>query len=498
MPGNKQRAVAGVATRGVLWLTGAKFYFMLTGVALLLALPAFFKKFHPAGHVEIYGDYRTVIGLVNWFNMVLIGGTIQVVAKFVSEAPGRTDAVKWTTLRIQTVLGGGLTLLLFLGAGFLARHAYGDEDLAPYLRLAAPVVLLYSFYAVVIGCMNGLKRFKHQALMDIAFATLKVGLTIGLVAAGLAISGAIGAFVATAAVMLGVSWVILGREGGAGTVTWREVLSFEWKTLVYAFLLNGMLQIDVQILKAMAPERLGDSSLQTGIYAAALQIGQLPYVATLSVAFVIFPLISQATFTRDRDRTRDYIRTTNRYSHLMLAALATALACNAGGILALVYPEEYLAGAPMLATLAVGYAFLAAAVIGASILTASGRPLESVGIFALTLAASAILNALLVPLLGGLGAARASVAAMALGYLGATALTWRRFQVAIPLATLLRIAIAAALTWGLGAYVIPEGGKLLTLVRGTVQFGFFWVVLIAMRELTKKDLEGLKATLRGG
>jgi len=318
------------------------------------------------------------------------------------------------------------------------------------------------------------------------------------VAAGLAISGAIGAFVATAAVMLGVSWVILGREGGAGTVTWREVLSFEWKTLVYAFLLNGMLQIDVQILKAMAPERLGDSSLQTGIYAAALQIGQLPYVATLSVAFVIFPLISQATFTRDRDRTRDYIRTTNRYSHLMLAALATALACNAGGILALVYPEEYLAGAPMLATLAVGYAFLAAAVIGASILTASGRPLESVGIFALTLAASAILNALLVPLLGGLGAARASVAAMALGYLGATALTWRRFQVAIPLATLLRIAIAAALTWGLGAYVIPEGGKLLTLVRGTVQFGFFWVVLIAMRELTKKDLEGLKATLRGG
>ena len=495
MPGSKGASDARVATGGVLWLTAAKFYFMLTGVALLLALPAFFKKFHPDGHVELYGDYRTVIGLVNWCNMVLIGGTIQAVSKFVSEAPGRTDSVKWQTLRIQTILGGGLTLLILLGAGPLAEGYYGDAALAPHLRLAAPVVLLYAWYAAVIGCMNGLKRFKHQALMDIGFATLKVGLTIGLVAAGFAIAGAVGAFVITAAVMLVVSWFLLGREDGEARVSWRQILSFEGQTLVYAFLLNGVLQIDVQILKALAPEALGDSSLQTGIYAAALQIGQLPYVATLSVAFVIFPLISRSTFTEDRAKTRDYVATTNRYSFLLLAALATALACNAGGVLGLVYPTEYLPGAAMLATLAVGYALLAAAVINASVLTASGRPALAVALFGITLGISAALNVLLVPRFGGLGAARAAAGAMAVGFLIAAVLMKRRFGVFVAPATLLRIAIAAAATWALGL-VIPEGGKVMTLVRGSLQFGFFWVVLIASRELTKADLGALRKARR--
>ncbi len=489
MPGSDAR----VATGGVLWLTAAKFYFMLTGVALLLALPAFFKKFHPHGHVELYGDYRTVIGLVNWCNMVLIGGTIQAVSKFVSEVPGRTDSVKWQTLWIQTILGGGLTLLILLGAGLIARWFYNDESLAPYLRLAGPVVLLYAWYATVIGCMNGLKRFRDQALMDIAFATLKVGLTIGLVAGGFAIAGAVGAFVVTAAVMLVVSWFVLGREGGEALVSWREILSFEGKTLVYAFLLNGVLQIDVQILKAFAPESLGDSSLQTGIYAAALQIGQLPYVATLSVAFVIFPLISRSTFTKDRIRTCEYVRTTNRYSFLLLGALATALACNARGVLGLVYPPEYLAGAPMLAILAVGYALLAAAVINTNILTASGRPVLAVVLFAVTLGVSTLLNVLLVPRLGGLGAACAAACAMAVGFLIAAALTWRRFQVFVAPATLARIGLAAAITWALGAYLIPEGGKVMTLVRGTLQFSAFWVVLVGTRELTKKVLASLRS-----
>ena len=492
MPGNDAR----VATGGVLWLTAAKFYFMLTGVALLLALPAFFKKFHPEGHVELYGDYRTVIGLVNWCNMVLIGGTIQAVSKFVSEVPGRTNSVKWQTLRIQTILGGGLTLSILLGAGFIARWFYDDDSLAPYLRLAGPVVLLYAWYAVVIGCMNGLKRFRHQALMDIAFATLKVGLTIALVAGGFAISGAVGAFVITAAVMLVVSWFLLGREGGNVQVSWRDILSFEGKTLVYAFLLNGVLQIDVQILKAFAPAQLGDSSLQTGIYAAALQIGQLPYVATLSIAFVIFPLISRSTFNDDKGRTRDYIRTTNRYSFLLLGALATALACNAKGILGLVYPPEYLAGAPMLALLGAGYALLAAAVINASILTASGRPALAVALFAVTLGVSALLNVVLVPRLGGLGAAYAASAAMAVGFVIAAWLTWRRFQVFVGPATLVRLAVAIAGAWALGL-VIPEGGKIMTLLRGALQFGAFWAVLVATRELTKSDLAGLLAARRG-
>ena len=477
MPGTQKNETGS----GLLWLTAAKFYFMLTGMALLIALPAFFKKFYPDQHLELYGDFRTVMGLINWVNMVLIGGTIQAVSKFVSEVPGRTDAVKFTTLKLQAVLAGAILLVFVFGADFLATHFYRDPTLAFYLRLAAPIVPIYAFYAVLIGCLNGLGRFKHQALMDMTFATLKVGLTVGLVALGFAISGAIGAFLLTAAILLVISWLLLGREGQGGSADWRAILAFQGQTLLFAFILNGLMQVDLQVLKAFAPAALGDSSAQAGIYAAALQIGQLPYVATISVAFVIFPMVSKSTFNQDAALTRSYIATTLRYSLLLLAAMASVLASNAGGLLSLVYPSEYGTGALILAVLAGAYAFFAGAVILSSIFTASGRPLLSIAIFSLGLGAAILGCRLLVPLHGGLGAALGSLGGMALAFLVATAASLKLFGVFCPLRSLLRLLLGLAAVAAIH-FVWPEGGRLLLVPRALVQMLAFGAVLYVAGE----------------
>lgn len=480
MPGKSESGERQTA-RGVLWLTAAKFYFMFTGIALILALPAFFKKFYPDGHVELYGDFRTVMGLVNWLNMVLIGGTIQTVSKFVSEAPGRTGSVKLTTLKVQLLVGGFCMAFLFFGSSFLAESFYKDATLAGYLRLASPIVLIYGFYAVIIGCMNGLGRFKHQAMMDMLFATLKVIMTVAFIAVGLAIWGAIGAFLATSLILLVVSWLLLGKNERAEEVSFLRILGFEWKTLLFAFLLNGLMQVDLQLLKALAPESLGDSSAQAGIYGAALQIGQLPYVATLSVAFVIFPLISKSTFDEDRDRTRRYISTTVKYSLMILAALAACLAASARGIIDLVYPDEYLSGSPALAVLAAGYAFMALSVICANILTASGRPLLSVAIFGLALLASTGLNSVLVPRLGLVGAAWSSFGAMLLAASFAAGSILRFFGVFCPVPALLRIAAACVAVY-LSCLLWPEYSALMVLPRGLFQFILFFAVIFATGE----------------
>jgi O-antigen/teichoic acid export membrane protein len=486
------------AGSGVFWLTLAKLYFMATGFLLVIFLPKLFEKLSGDTTGEVYGEYRVVVGLINLLNMVLIGGALQAVSKFVSEREDRVRSVKWQTLRLQAIIGGGLTGLLFFGADTIATRFYGQPDLAFYLRLASPIVLLYSFYAVIIGCMNGLKRFRHQATMDILFATLKVALTIGLVAAGMAISGAIGGFLATAAVLLVLATAVLGKLPPGEAVSWRTLLSFEWKTLLYAFFLNGLLQVDLQLLMALAPPELGTPESQTGIYGLALQLGQLPYVATISVAFVVFPLVSGATFANDLQRARDYVATTNRYVLAILAGLVTVIACDAQSLMSLsFFPAVYASGAKTFAILSVGYLFFASVMINANIFTASGKPTWSMFLFAGMLALSTLLNALAIPRFGGEGAAAASSIAMFGGFVAAAFLCRRLFGSFLPASTLVRTVLAAAVVAGIH-FVIPHPGGLFWLVlRLGLGFVLYCGLLLALGEFRLAELKGVLARRRG-
>ncbi len=477
---------------GVAWLTLAKFYFMGTGLVLVLILPTLFKKYGGDQHVEMYGDFRTVISLVNWFNMVLIGGTLQAVSKFISEDPTRARAVKWTSLKLQTVIGGSLALLLFVGADTIAETFYDAPNLAAYLRMAAPIVLVYAYYAVIIGALNGLKRFRHQALMDMSFATLKVALTLGLVAAGFAIYGAIAGFLLTSVVLLVVSTAVLGRLQKGPGVALRTLFAFEWKTLVFAFFLNGVLQIDIQLLKAKAPLIMGDTSAQTGIYGAMQQISQIPYVVTIAVAFVVFPLVSHSTFHKDTQRTRQYVKTTNRYVMLFLAGIVLAVAHEATGIVDFVYPAEYLSGAPVLAMLSVAYLFLAGMVLNANILTSSGRPSASMLLFGATLLIAVGAGLFWIPRLGLYGAALATLTALAIGFLGAAAMTKRFFGTFVPPLTLLRLLTAAAVVTSVAWFLWPPGTGLLgVILRGGSLFMLYLAILTVLGELPLKEWKSL-------
>jgi len=504
-------STARQAGKGVLWLTTAKFYFMATGFVLVIFLPKLFEKLSGDVTGEMYGRYRVVVGLVNLLNMVLIGGTIQAVSKFISEKEERAHSVKWQTLKIQTVIGGGLSLSLFLGADLIAEHFYRQPDLAFLLRLAAPIVLLYSYYAVIIGCLNGLKRFQDQAMMDMIFATGKVGLTIALVAAGFAIAGALGGFLATAVALLIVSILVLGKLKPGEFLSWKSILSFEWKTLLFAFFLNGLLQLDLQLIMALAPPELGSPDSQAGIYALSLQLGQLPYIATLSVAFVVFPLISSVTFSKDHETAREYVRTTNRYLFLVLAGMVVAVATDSHGIMSLpFFPAVYAKGAPIFAVLSIGYLFFAGVVINSNIFTASGRPMISVALFAGMLLLSAIFNFPAIQAYGGIGAAVAVSAAMLCGFVATGFISMRLFRSFIPYRTVLRCVVALALVFLYTQFVEPLWNDpvrqlmdsrmieiVLLVVRVGSKFVLYFVLLAVLKELTVGEFKQLLVLRRG-
>jgi O-antigen/teichoic acid export membrane protein len=526
--------VARTTGRGFLVITAAKAWFLVTGAIVNLGLPWFFDR-HAGQGAASMGEFGLVINLVSILNMVMITGTLQAVSKIVSEVPAQAGSVVRRAVRVQLLVGVPVALAFALTAPLTAR-ALEDASLAAPIRLSAGVVLMYSFYAIFVGYFNGTKRFTRQALLDIGFATIKTLLIMGAVLAGLGVTGAIGGFVATSVIMTAVAvlWVQrtagragetarapeaeLGARGGRGRIG-----GYMLAIMAYTLFLNAIIRADLFLLKALSStafETLGleeeafrqASSRLSGIYTGMANVARLPYQAVIAITFVVFPIISRATFEGDRAGARAYIRESLRYSTIFIVSLAAVLIADREALLRTLYPGEYGAGGEALMWLALGMVGFALLYVASTILISAGQPLLSLGIAAATAALAAGLAAALIPAgpTDDSMMTRAGVAtcvATGLGTLLAMGVLFRRFGASLPALSLLRVGLAAAVVVLVAprvplerlAEVLPGGGLVALAIVGLKMALFvvvFYALLVALREFGPQDRERLRRVLR--
>ena len=473
------------AGRGVLWITAAKAYFMVAGYAIEFGLARLLG-------VDVFGVYKLVVGGISVLDNTIVTGTIQGISKFTSEDEARADAIKRAALRMQLLVGGGAAAGYALLAPLLASFL-GDASLTPLLRLSCVVVFCYAFYSVFVGSANGLKRFHVQAGLDMTYSTLRAALTLGLAAIGLGAKGAIGGFAAASALILAVAAVWVGPGRGGEPFPARRLGAFTGRLLLYTLLLNLLMLVDLFVLKRAA------SWAATGTYAAAQTLARIPYQGIISIAFVVFPLVSRAVFDQDSERARAYVGQTMRATLLFCAALAAVfVACPAGLLRLLYHREEFLSAEPALVILAPGHVMFALIVIGNTILNAAGRTRDALASVAGTcaLAAGAVSAAVFLSAEDrvSVAAAAAQTSSMAVGLVVVLLCLRRRFSAGLPFATSLRSAAALVAAIAVGR-MIPDGGAVRTLIECALAFATFVGTLALLREFTGEDRTRLRRIL---
>jgi O-antigen/teichoic acid export membrane protein len=393
--------------RGFLVITGAKIWFMITGAVIQLGLPIFL------GSPEQFGVFKVVTEAISLVNMVMITGTLQAVSKLVSERPVAARRVINQAVKLQFVLGVPIALGYFLLSPWIADR-FNDPTLTPFIQLSSFIILAYSFYAIFVGYLNGVKEFVKQASLDITFATLKMVGIVGLVLLGFGVFGAVAGFVGASAIICVISgvwvWRLLSRQETDDQVAEesasegiKRLAGYLILIMLFTFALNGLMRADLFVLKSVSaevPTRLGEvegifklvSNKFAGFYGAVLNIARIPYQGVIAVTFVIFPLISESTFEEDLDRTKTYIRDTMRYCLILIVSVGSLLALNADAIIGGLYSAEYQAAAPALAILSVSIIFFALLYVAATMIIGSGHPAVAVGIMAVSLFMSAGLN----------------------------------------------------------------------------------------------------------
>ena len=528
------------ARAGFVLITGAKLWFLVSATILNLGLPRFL------GDTALFGDFGTINSLISILNMVLVAGTLQAVSKRVSERPELAGQVRAHALRLQTFLGGALFVLLLIGADDICRELLRDQTLAPYLRIAAVVTLSYAFYASFIGVLNGLRAFAEQALFDIAFATLKVGLIVGLVLAGFGVTGAFAGFaIAAVVVTFGAWWVSRSKVALSSAPSSERpvrLLGFMLKVMGFVFAFNLLIQGDVLVLKRAAYEAFqgagglkaelglasGDvigstdevlralTASLVGLYRAAKNVSLLPYQGVIALTFVIFPLLSRATFESDVASTRLYVRNALRVSWLIVAAISVGLVGAGEGLTGLLFGTEYGVAKEALPPMIVGMACLAMMYLMGSVLIAASHPLDALVVaLVVAFAELALMYAVLSDpslLVGGtrhetLGILlqRAAWTTAMMGLCGLVLFAWRlkaRLQVPLPIASMSACLIAATGALVMSSYGVdwilePDTDSRLwsLFVRALVAEVLFVVLLVLARQITREDWTMVRSTL---
>ena len=530
MSQSRQANDAVTAGRGFLLITSAKLYFILVSAFLALGLPRLL------GDPGLFGRYRTINAFVSILNMVMIVGTIQSVSKLVSEDERRASHVKQIALRVQAYIGGALALAIVIFAEAIANFLFRDSSLAIYLRVGAVVTFFYSIYAVYVGLLNGSKQFARQAALDALFSTLKVGLIVALVVAGYGVLGAFSGFaVAAAIITLTSTWTVPRKlPSGNATIVPKQLTALLVPILATTFFINLMVQLDVLILKGfvvssvdayletnegheriawlMAPLASPAESLTTlelaqeaadrlaGLFGGAKNLALLPYQLTFAITFVVFPLVSNATYSNDQKRAQQTVRQSMRFALLVAVAAGVVLISVGQDALGILLGSQYVAATPALNFLVLTTVCVALTVLGLTILNSAGMEKQAFGISLVIVVLYVVVLWLLLPTATDLRegiltrTAQASLLTMIAGMSFVFALLHRRFGPPCSVLTLLRTGSAAVAVIGLMQFWLA-GALAMLILKALSSIILFALVLFVTRELDNNDLDSVRRIL---
>ncbi len=473
--------------RGFLLLTAAKLLFVALGFVVQFGLP------RVLGSPSEFGLLSAAMAFTVILTNAMTSSMVQTSSKLVAEHGeiGRTLAARHGLLSLAL----GLSLLLL--APWLGASLLRDAALVPLLRASSVVIFAYGFYSTAIGSLNGAQRFETQAILDGTFSTMR---TIGLLGGALILHAALGAmsgFAGAALVMAGVGFVAarLVHPGKGRAPSWRTHAALLAPIALYQLALNGVLQLDLEVLKLIANTTHDDAGREaashaSGLYRAAQTLSFVPYQLMTSITLVLFPIVTKANAEGDEKGVESSVSAALRFSWLFLGALLAPLVGAAHGAVRFAFPATYADAAEVIPVLALSQFFFALAVLHATILVGRNLVLRVAAFAALALVVGLTTSMLLatvfdfatLPMRIALGTATGSL----VFFLTTGAALLQRIKTRLRWLTIARLIVASAAAIAVGR-MLPQASMLMGLLAVVIAGIVYVVTLIATGEVGRSD-----------
>ncbi len=387
-------------------------YFVLAMSAVSIIIGYLLRVFLSRSlSMEDFGLFYAVSAFMGIFILVRYLGLNQATAKFIPEFLSKKEYGKIKTLIVLVLGAQSLTVIAFSALVFIFKD---QITISLFKASGADAVLMLMvlsffpsmFFVLFQTVFQGYQKLREYALVEPVriFTTFIFSmLLISQGAAGVAMAYLI-ASVFTTLIFL-ASFLKLGILGYKIDLSKKFVVDiFKFSTPV---LISGIAVVligyaDTLILTFF--RNLEDVAL----YQVALPTSQLLLVFSSSIAAVSLPLISGLYATKKTEEIGKTIKIMTFSLVLVLVPFVILFISSADAIIGIIFGPSFLGASETLQILSVSMLIYSVFIIFQTTLDAIGKPFLNTKIMFVIAAVNIILNIMLVPLFGILGAAVAS------------------------------------------------------------------------------------------
>jgi len=385
---------------------------------------------------------------------------------------------------VVAVAGACLSLLLFLLSDVLAESIFKEPGAASYIRLASVLVLLNALHLMPLAFFRMGRQIGRFAVFSLFYHVFQIGLVLAAILFGYRLGGVIIALIINGILFNVVTLSIVVRQIGFHRFRLSNMKAYlKWGIPLTPNL--AFMWIIRLSDRYMVSYFLGVAS--AGIYGAAHRIGDYASFAVGPLSAVLYPMISRHYDEGNLAETRTYLGYSVKYLMMVAIPAAFGLSVLARSLLQILTTADFVAGSVVVPWVASGAVLFGFRRIGGYILHLVGKPQITVRLLGTAAVLNIGLNLLLIPRLGILGAALATL--VAYGVLGMLNLLvtrrYLKFDLNLPFVgkSLVSAAVMALCIRLIG----PEGlwPVLLSIPLGGV---IYFAVLLALRGLSKGEL----------
>lgn len=321
--------------KGLIFHTLAKIVFVLSGYVMHYFLGIKLTPYE-------YGVVGSLTTILDFEYLFLNNGVRQAISKGISQNKYSIKDLFLKGFFFQIIIIAILcafNLLLAEPMGSILN----DEAMSFYIRMAALLIPFNGIYFVILGVINGLSKFKTEAILSTIYPLLKLSVIplVLFVFSDAVLGTEMGYFTAVFGVcVLSVAALFVYRSGMKNGIENKiekvEFIKEATNFSLFFIVVSILLSVDTLILKAV--ESNGD---MVGYYTGAVTFGKVSYYLLSAFYIVLLPTISKNYEHNEMDKAKKTISDMLLIICTFILPIATILSATSRSLLVSFYQPDY-------------------------------------------------------------------------------------------------------------------------------------------------------------
>jgi O-antigen/teichoic acid export membrane protein len=421
--------------------------------------------------------------------LFLSNGIKQAVSKNIAVHPLAAKTIFYKGLSIQCVAAACLAVVV---SGFSQEIAtfFKDANLVSPLRYLGAIILFQGALFVIIGSLNGLRRFFAESIVFGTYSIARAFAVVLLVWLGFGVDGAVWGFLIASMLATAIGFLMSTRFPDKGVnLCGKDIWGPAISNIVIFAAAVVLLNIDLLFIK-----RLLVGSDSAGLYTAAAAFSKIPHRFLYVFGAVSFPLVASSFNRGNMTQCRAYVSQVFRYSTLIFLPAIVIISATSEDLLTLFYGADYQGAGPALTILIFGVWFVGISAIIAHLMIAIGKgrlmALMSLSVIVL----DAFLNMVLIPRFGLTGAAFSTSLSAFIWIIFSGAYIATKIGLDVTPVTAFRLVVLSIMLYLVPQ--IPPLSRTSLLIQYPVLYAGFILALFVTREVGPNDWAVLKRMVR--